>query len=150
MTELLAALRPVCKLSLIRRCTGHGGVWILHLFRGYKEGRSEEGSYQLRELPHVGRDQATQSTGVWGSKRAARRCCKPHGMWNTFSGFKLVPSSMCPLSSEERSHNNVYCLWRAYHIRNTELISTFWNYLPPPSQLPSFEVSLPPIIRWRN
>lgn len=90
LTELLAALRPVCKLSLIRRCTGHGGVWILHLFRGYKEGRSEEGSYHLRKLPHVGRDQATQSTWVWGSKRAARRCCKPHGTWNTFSGFNAL------------------------------------------------------------
>lgn len=60
------------------------------------------------------------------------------GKWT----LQLVPSATCPLSSEEYSNNRVYYLWGAYYIQNTELI-TLWNYLPPPSQLPSFEVITP-------
>lgn len=51
MTEIPSAAKPVCKLSLIGRCTSHAGVWILGLFRGYKEGRYAGSKDPLRKLP---------------------------------------------------------------------------------------------------
>lgn len=137
VTQPPAAVRPVCKLSLMRRRMGHGGVWILPLFRGQKE-RKDEGC-NSGNLPTRGWDQATQHL-EWG----------PQG-WGTHFlvlmpwkwTLQWVPGSTCPLSSEEYSNNRVYYLWRVYYIQNTELISTVWNYLPPPPQLPSFEVITP-------
>ena len=139
VTQPPAAVRPVCKLSLIRRRTGHGGVWVLPLFRGQKEGKDEGGNVQLREPPYKGLDQATQHLGQGSQGWGTRFLVLMPWKWT----LQWAPGSTCPLSSEEYSNNRVYYLWRVYYIQNTELISTVWNYLPPPPQLPSFEVITP-------
>lgn len=159
MTEIPSAAKPVCKLSLIGRCTSHAGVWILGLFRGYKEGRYAGSKDPLRKLPKWA------GTGFHRAPRHADRKGSSGDTiglegWGTHflvlmswrRTLTLLLSSRCPLSAKERGNNSVHHYLRGtYYVGNTELIiSTFWNYLPLPCQLPGFEVSLPSTIRRRN
>lgn len=93
VTKILSAVKPVCKVSLIRRYTGHRGAGILRWFRGCKEGRYEGSNYELGKPPHTGRDQVTQSTVMQGPKGAAGRWCRPCAVSNTFSGFNILKTN---------------------------------------------------------
>ena len=70
MTQLAAAVRPVCKLSLIRQRKAMEEFGPFPCSEGTRKASMKGAICNSGNLPTRSRNQVTQSTWIWGSNRA--------------------------------------------------------------------------------